>query len=415
MGVGLCVVNSHTGNHPEDDFMLLETILRSYSVIRERIPFELEGETFEPERRDSITTQTCELSHEEFNDFLSLYLVPSEYHVILPKFNQTIFMLLLDKLPPNIEQNPMFQHLSRYPASVRVFPDPVLFMVSNDLRSWRAERNFIYTKDDEELTFLPKEPSLRFGPAARIKDRKYKTRGGPSRPPVKRKLAYGSSTSHATRTKTSSSKDDASFLTVFDDDEGLPDVIKFKDANACHLKISAIIPPAWKNHLDNHIDLDLLDLHDQPCYGSPPEKISALSTQAKEHKLSLDRMMLESQKWTGYQQILLTLELKVTTLETKKARLEALEVSIQKEVEELKQDRRELVSKVVPYVAMELVYSDDMRSLVGKLVSFAIMYGRCRAVEQVASMKEPFDLLKVKGYRSSYKKDRTQASNDLAT
>ncbi|GKF12944.1 hypothetical protein Tco_0050870, partial [Tanacetum coccineum] len=40
---------------------------------------------------------------------------------------------------------------------------------------------------------------------------------------------------------------------------------------------------------------------------------------------------------------------------------------------------------------------------------------RCKAYEQVADMKEPFDLSMVKGYRSSYKKDHTQASNDLAT
>nr|GFB40432.1 retrovirus-related Pol polyprotein from transposon TNT 1-94 [Tanacetum cinerariifolium] len=78
-GVGLRVVDSHTGNHPEDDFMPLETIQRSYSVIREKILFELEGETLEPERR------------EEFNDFLTPYPVPSEYQVILPKSNQAVF------------------------------------------------------------------------------------------------------------------------------------------------------------------------------------------------------------------------------------------------------------------------------------------------------------------------------------
>ncbi|GJT85148.1 hypothetical protein Tco_1066865 [Tanacetum coccineum] len=74
-GVGLRVADSHTGNHSEDDFTPLETIRRSYSVIREKITFELEGETFEPERgaKDSITTQTCELSQGEFNDFLALY------------------------------------------------------------------------------------------------------------------------------------------------------------------------------------------------------------------------------------------------------------------------------------------------------------------------------------------------------
>ncbi|GJZ94515.1 hypothetical protein Tco_0666718 [Tanacetum coccineum] len=77
--------------------------------------------------------------------------------------------------------------------------------------------------------------------------------------------------------------------------------------------------------------------------------------------------------------------------------------------------QQEAVSKVIPYAAMELVRSDEMGSLVGKLVSSAIVYRRCRAFEQVADMNDPFDLSKVKGYRSSYKKDHTQASNDLAT
>nr|GEU64161.1 hypothetical protein [Tanacetum cinerariifolium] len=64
---------------------------------------------------------------------------------------------------------------------------------------------------------------------------------------------------------------------------------------------------------------------------------------------------------------------------------------------------------------MELVHSDHMGSLVGRLVSSAILYGRCRAYEQGTEMKEPFDLSKVKGYRSSYKKDHTQTNDDLAT
>ncbi|GKF68920.1 hypothetical protein Tco_0198599 [Tanacetum coccineum] len=53
--------------------------------------------------------------------------------------------------------------------------------------------------------------------------------------------------------------------------------------------------------------------------------------------------------------------------------------------------------------------------LVGTLVSSAITYECCRAYEQVAAIKEPFDLSKAKGYRSSYKKEHTQASNDFAT
>ncbi|GKF86951.1 hypothetical protein Tco_0254778, partial [Tanacetum coccineum] len=57
--------------------------------------------------------------------------------------------------------------------------------------------------------------------------------------------------------------------------------------------------------------------------------------------------------------------------------------------------------------ALELVHSDELGRLVGKLVSSAITYGRCKAYEQVAAMKEPFDLSKAKGYRSSYQKDHT--------
>ncbi|GKA97842.1 hypothetical protein Tco_0825736 [Tanacetum coccineum] len=384
------------------------------------IRFKIKGEALRAGEEDSIATQTCELSKEEFNDFLTLYPIPSEYHVILPKSNQTIFdappgfiylgltllvvpssPLLLscakpivvrplprvithieawherffyvqdsiipakytqllsnqnkldsksfkDKLPLNIEENPMFQRLGRYPTSVHVFPDPILFLAGLK-PSWEygrqrptimeggkemAFRNFIYTEDDEDLSFLPKEPSSGFGTgsqsvlinmeplkadeelviqpaevtahsrespkpelfvvhpgsvAAWIKDRKYKTREGSSRPLVKRKLALGSSISHA---KTSSSKDDVPYLTVSDDDEGrlsffnllgivfaswvhqyvcllsffgLPDVLELKDATACHLKIFFITPPSWKNHLDIHMDAELLDLHDR-CY-----------------------------------------------------------------------------------------------------------------------------------------------------
>ncbi|GJW40116.1 hypothetical protein Tco_0065961 [Tanacetum coccineum] len=166
--------------------------------------------------------------------------------------------------------------LGRYPTSVRVFPDLILFLAgpkpSCEYGQQRpanmagdtemAFRNFIYTEDDEELSFLPKEPSSGFDTdsrespkpelfvvhpgsvAARIKDKKCKTKGGSSRHLVKRKISHGSSTSCATHAKTSSSKDDAPFLTVSDDDEGLLDVLDLKDATACHLKISAITPLA---------------------------------------------------------------------------------------------------------------------------------------------------------------------------
>ncbi|GKG15508.1 hypothetical protein Tco_0357831, partial [Tanacetum coccineum] len=45
----------------------------------------------------------------------------------------------------------------------------------------------------------------------------------------------------------------------------LLDVLKLKDDITCHLNISTITSPSWKNYLDNHMDVELLDLHDH-CY-----------------------------------------------------------------------------------------------------------------------------------------------------
>nr|GFB01773.1 hypothetical protein [Tanacetum cinerariifolium] len=259
-----------------------------------------------------------------------------------------------------------------------------------------TKRNFIYIEVDEDLLFLPKEayPGFKIGStsvlvnteplkadeelviqpaevttdfkesmkpklfvvypgsvAARIKDMKCKTRGGSSRP-----------------------LDDVPYLTVFDDDEGLPDVLEIKDAIVCHFKISGITSPAWKNHLDNHIDVELLDLHDR-CYARQAAVDNAVNKREEEceelrARCETDMTLSKKNptKWAGYQQSLSTLESKVTSLKAKKARLKAVEVSIQKKVDELKQDRRE----------------------------------------------EPLDLSNVKGYRSSYKKDHTQANNNLA-
>ncbi|GJX99605.1 hypothetical protein Tco_0356624 [Tanacetum coccineum] len=82
---------------------------------------------------------------------------------------------------------------------------------------------------------------------------------------MKCKLTQGSSSSRATRIKTISSKYASPLLTIFDDDKGLPDVLELQNANACYLKVFAITPPTWKNHLVNHLDVELLDLHDR-CY-----------------------------------------------------------------------------------------------------------------------------------------------------
>nr|GEW06619.1 hypothetical protein [Tanacetum cinerariifolium] len=196
--------------------------------------------------KDSIAIQTCELSKEELNDFLTLYPIPSRYRVILPKSNQTVFdapprfiylgltLLVVPSLPlllscaRLIVVSPLTTSFEGSSICVELEPSSGF-----GTGSLSVSINTESLKADEELVIQPAEVTAdsRKSPkpkvivvhprsvAARIKDRKCKTRGGSFRPPVKRKLAPGSSTSIATRTKTSSLQDDVPFLTVYNDDE----------------------------------------------------------------------------------------------------------------------------------------------------------------------------------------------------
>ncbi|GJY35159.1 hypothetical protein Tco_0420537 [Tanacetum coccineum] len=84
------------------------------------------------------------------------------------------------------------------------------------------------------------------------------------------------------------------------------------------------------------------------------------------------------------------------------------------EIDNLKQDRAAVVSKVIPDAAKKLVRSDDLGVLIAKLVRSSIIYGRCQAFEEVAAMQEPFVLEKMSGYRPSSKEEYDQAGDALA-
>ncbi|GKD03026.1 hypothetical protein Tco_1178000 [Tanacetum coccineum] len=343
-----------------------------------------------------------------------------------------------DKLPSCIEQNPQFQHLVRYPVSGRAFDDPILFLAGLQ-SSWEhgqqrpaifvggkemSFRNFIYTEEGEDLTFLPKDfsPGFNTYPSVSINMEPVMTDKEPAIEPATKPVnervgttadsggvpkeilllfTLGVLQTALGRGSAKQGEDDTPVLSISNDDEGLEDCLELKDATTYHLMISAITPPAWKGFLDNHLDVDLLDLHDR-CYARQVvmdnavnrrsceplevieklrgeaevmrakelayeeeceglqakceaaitnfnknpvvlllrEKMSLLAIEAKDHKGNLDRWMLESLKWLGYQ-----------------------------EIEEVKHDRREVVSNVVPYACMELLHSDQLGRLVRKLLN----------------------------------------------
>nr|GEW82118.1 hypothetical protein [Tanacetum cinerariifolium] len=255
-----------------------------------------------------------------------------------------------------------------------------------------AFRNFIYDENEENLSFLPKEPSHGLGNGSlsvSVNTDPLSVDAEPSQKLAEDMVNSGDS---------SKPEDGTPFLTFSKDDEER----KKAREEECE-------------ELRSKCEAAMTDFEKNPNVVAMREKMSTLSIDAKEHKANLDRMLLESQKWAGYHVSLLALKSKVASLEADKARLEAVEASLKKEVNDVKRHKMEVVLKVVPYAALKFIDSDELCWLVGKLISSAILYRRCDAFEQVADMKEPFDLLKVKGYHPSYKKEHTQAGNELAT
>nr|GFB92178.1 hypothetical protein [Tanacetum cinerariifolium] len=95
--------------------------------------------------------------------------------------------------------------------------------------------------------------------------------------------------------------------------------------------------------------------------------------------------------------------------------LKCSKTQLLQDINGLRQDRATIVVKFVPYVDIELVCSDEMCILVARLAKLAMFRGRCTDFEEVAALKEPFDLTKMSGYHPSSKKEFDQAGDALAT
>ena len=77
----------------------------------------------------------------------------------------------------------------------------------------------------------------------------------------------------------------------------------------------------------------------------------------------------------------------------------------------MKRDRAEVVSRVVPHVAMELYRSDEVGEVIGRLVNAAIFYGTCTALEEVAKTKKPVVLSEVSYYRPNSEREFYEAGD----
>nr|GEV24638.1 hypothetical protein [Tanacetum cinerariifolium] len=240
---------------------------------------------------------------------------------------------------------------------------------------------FMYSKADEDLTFLLKEPSTEFGTsspfvsintmlpvteakqlventvdsgdspfqkqlmihprsvAARIKDSKCRTRGRSSKPHVKHKLVQGDLSTRTTRAKTVSSKDDSPFLIISDDDE-------------CNYEIYFLFP---------RIPSQLLIVYSyftgscRQCHQSKVSRVIKDDRTDEEECDVLKEMEKARRRGEGAQS-----QSREDVVRKSKVKLEAIEASLCQELENAKRNRAEVVSKVVPYVSTELVHIDEL-------------------------------------------------------
>lgn len=147
-----------------------------------------------------------------------------------------------------------------------------------------------------------------------------------------------------------------------------------------------------------------------------------LASKLKEAQIECGRLKMKEAKMVGLKERLSTLKSKCLSLESEKTRLVEQEAKLQQEAidlslrcKDLQIDRAEVVSKVVPYIAMKLYHSDEVGKVIANLVNAAIYHGKCTTLEEIAKTGEPVILYKVPYYRPTHEREYDDASNAFAS
>ncbi|GKA04744.1 hypothetical protein Tco_0683864 [Tanacetum coccineum] len=351
--VSLRVADSHTDNHPEDDFTSLETIRRSYSVYRERIPFELEGETFEPERGgtgvDGKFNFLLEGGFEDNQGSFSAKSMNNEtpilneepIYVVLPA-NVTNNIIDSSNTSSNDELPPVHPPISSFPEASKVTGDVSTPLdVDSDL-DIHGKFEHVYRK--QHLSDISIEQ------LCDIHDRAYMLQ---------------TILDNMLNSKTKE--------LIFALHKAMASCDAIRDREVKRDKAHV--------ELEKKCNEALQDLDKNPLVSDTHSEIKTLEVQVNGLHNEYGRLLIEERKW---------------------------------EIDMLRQDRATIVSKVVPDAAMKLVYRDEMGVLVARLVRAAIIHGRCTAFKEIAKLNEPFVLKKMSGYCMSSKDEYDRAREDMA-
>nr|GEV79631.1 hypothetical protein [Tanacetum cinerariifolium] len=351
-GVGLRVADSHTSNHPEDDFTPLETIQRSYSVIRERIPFELEGETFEPERGVRHQAPQSNVMYASMN---ALLLTQSaNYSKAILNVQAPVLFALNDTLRFTRKMDFMSFMIQGVNGEFN-------FLLEGGFKD--NQGSFSVKSVNNETSILDVKPISAVLPS-NVADNiinssniSFDDELPLVRPPHPLSL-------RARRTPVQASKVDGDASTPLDVDSD-PDIHEF---------------PSAKELKDT---TNCQEVKRDKAYAELEEKCNEALQDLDKNPFVSD-MLYEIETLQG------------------------------QEIDWLRQDRAAVVSKVIPDATMKLVHSDEIGVLVARLVRTAIFHGRCTTFEEIAKFKEPFFLEKMPGYRMSSKDEYDRAGEDMA-
>ncbi|GKD77272.1 hypothetical protein Tco_1339893 [Tanacetum coccineum] len=185
-----------------------------------------------------------------------------------------------------------------------------------------------------------------------------------------------------------------------------PSTRELKDDTDCHWVVVHVTHPSLKQYLRDISIEQLCDVHDgaymrqavldnmlnsrtrELIYALHKARASCDAFQKREIKMDkaytkLEKkcdealFVLEEKKWVNYEQTLSFLRAKVESLDSERERLKTFEIQLLQEIDRLRQDKADVVAKVVLDAAMKLVHSDEMGVLVAKLFKESIIHGRC--------------------------------------
>ncbi|GJV50751.1 hypothetical protein Tco_1446492 [Tanacetum coccineum] len=394
--------------------------------------------------------------------FIENKIIPFKYPALLLEDNKLDKKSFEDIIPLQAREDPLYNNISTYPCNVRTFPNPILYLAGLKT-SWKHSpkkpiiyhhereidvRSFMMEGVDGEFNFLPEGGLDEEGNLLLLE---YAENIGDSDDALLKGMIGISPKTRKKSPQASKASDDAFDPLDVDSDPDIhefPSAKELKDSTDCHWVVAHVTPSSWKQHL-KEINLEkLYDIHDRAYMRQvvldntlnsrtcklifalskamascdairerqvAKDKIETLHGQVDKLLSEYSTLILEEKKLVNYEQTLSVLRTKVEGLESKMERLKSSEVQLLQEIDSLRQDRADVVSKVIPHVATKLIRSDRMGLLVARLVKAAMFHGRCTTYEEVGNLKEPFILKKMPGYRTSSRKEFDQAGDYLAT